>query len=92
MSTPRLVVSAAHTSASPGAIFKDLREFDLTRKILDKLLPHLTKEKIEHKAVPADLNLLKRIDWINDTGYTEENGDLFLEIHINDGNKRGLEG
>ncbi len=92
MAKPRLVVSAAHTSMSPGAVFKDLREFDLTRKILSLVVKHLNEEKIEHKAVPVDLQLLDRINWINDTGFSEENGDLFLEIHVNDGGERGIEG
>lgn len=87
----RLVVSAAHTSISPGSVYKDLREFDLTRKILELVIKHLDKEKVEYKAVPVDLILTDRIDWINNTGYTEENGDVFVEIHVNDGNKRGIE-
>ncbi|MEO6729038.1 MAG: N-acetylmuramoyl-L-alanine amidase, partial [Candidatus Dojkabacteria bacterium] len=88
----RILVSAAHTLESPGAINGDLREADLTRKILKKVIPHLEKTGVEFKAVPLDLPLLQRIDWINDTGYTEAQGDLFLEIHINDGGKRGIEG
>ncbi len=91
MAKPRLVVSAAHTSVSPGAVYKDLREFDLTRKILGFVTKHLSSNNIEHKAVPVDLQLLDRINWINNTGYTEENGDLFVEIHVNDGGKRGVE-
>lgn len=87
----RLIIGAAHTSVSPGAIYKDLREFDLTRKLLELVSKHLEKNKVDFKAVPADLQLLQRIDWINDTGYTEDQGDVFLEIHINDGGKRGIE-
>lgn len=87
----RVLVSAAHTSVSPGEIYKDLREFDLTKKILSFVVKHLEKKKIEFKAVPVDLQLLSRIDWINDTGYTEEKGDLFVEFHVNDGGKRGIE-
>jgi len=88
----RILVSAAHTMESPGAINGDLREADLTRKILKKVVPHLEKTGVEFKAVPLDLPLLQRIDWINDTGYSEAQGDIFLEIHINDGGKRGVEG
>jgi N-acetylmuramoyl-L-alanine amidase len=87
----RLIVSAAHTSISPGSVYKDLREFDLTRKILGLVINHIEKHKIEYKAVPVDLILTDRIDWINNTGYTEENGDIFVEIHVNDGGKRGIE-
>lgn len=92
MSKPRLVISAAHTSMSPGSVYKDLREFDLTRKILEKCVKHLKEQNIEHSVVPVDLQLLDRIDWINKTGYTEEKGDLFIEVHVNDGGKRGIEG
>lgn len=87
----RLLVSAAHTSISPGEIYKDLREFDLTKKILTMVVKHLEKSGIQFKAVPVDLQLLNRIDWINDTGYKEEEGDLFVEFHVNDGGKRGVE-
>ncbi|MCA9386515.1 N-acetylmuramoyl-L-alanine amidase [Candidatus Dojkabacteria bacterium] len=92
MTKPRLVISAAHTSMSPGSVYKDLREFDLTRKILEKCVKHLKEQNVEHSAVPVDLQLLDRIDWINKTGYTEEKGDLFIEVHVNDGGKRGIEG
>ncbi|MEP7103878.1 MAG: N-acetylmuramoyl-L-alanine amidase [Candidatus Dojkabacteria bacterium] len=87
----RILVSAAHTLESPGAINGDLREADLTRNILKKVIPHLEKTGVEFKAVPLDLPLLQRIDWINETGFSEASGDIFLEIHINDGNKRGIE-
>lgn len=88
----RVLVGAAHTLESPGQIFGDLREADLTRKILKKVVPELEKlNGVEFQAVPLDLPLLDRIEWINNTGYTEAQGDIFVEIHINDGNKRGIE-
>ncbi len=88
----RVLISAAHTQLSPGEIHGDLREVDLTKKIVEKMLPHLQKLNIEHKMVPLDMMLFNRIDWINDTGYTEALGDIFIEIHINDGGDRGVEG
>lgn len=89
---PRLLISAAHTLENPGEVFENLREADLTRKIVKMTLPYLQANGIEFQAVPLDLQLLKRIDWIRDTGYSKEQGDLFIEIHINDGGKRGIEG
>lgn len=89
---PRLLISAAHTLENPGEIYGDLREADLTRKILKKTLPYLDSHQIEYQAVPLDLQLLKRLDWIRDTGYSSEQGDIFVEIHVNDGGKRGIEG
>lgn len=87
----RVLIGAAHTLENPGQIFQDLKEADLTRKILAKSIPFLEKENIEFKTVPLDLPLLNRIEWINQTGYSEENGDIFVEIHVNDGGKRGIE-
>ncbi len=90
---PRLLIGAAHTLENPGEIFQDLREADITRKILQMLLPHLDANKIAYMPVPLDLPLLQRIEWINNTGYSDEQGDYFIEVHINDsdGTKRGIE-
>lgn len=87
----RVLIGAAHTLENPGEIYKDLREADLTRKILAKTIPHLSRLKIDYKDVPLDLPLTDRITWINNTGYTKANGDIFVEIHINDGGKTGVE-
>jgi len=75
----------------PGAIFRDLREADLTRAIAPKIIPHLEKAGVEVQGVPLDLPLLQRIQWINNTGYTDAAGDICVEIHINDGGNRGIE-
>lgn len=88
----RVLLSAAHTLENPGEIFQDLREADLTRKILKMVIPHLEKTGVEFQAVPLDLPLFQRIEWINKSGYSYETGDIFIEIHVNDGNKRGIEG
>lgn len=88
---PKVLIGAAHTLENPGEVFGDFREADLTRKLLSLVLPVLDTHKIEYKAVPLDLPLMQRIDWINATGYSEENGDVFIELHINDGGKRGVE-
>lgn len=87
----RVILGAAHTLMQPGEIFQDLREADLTRKILAKAIPHLEKSGLEFKTVPLDLPLLQRIEWINNTGFKQEEGDIFIEIHVNDGGKRGIE-
>lgn len=88
----RILISSGHTVMDPGAIFQDLREADLTRDIAKRIIPYIEKAKVEVKAVPLDLPLFQRLEWINATGFTEEQGDLCLEVHINDGNKRGIEG
>jgi len=88
----RILISSGHTVMDPGAIFQDLREADLTRDIAKRIIPYIEKAKVEVKAVPLDLPLFQRLEWINATGFTEEQGDLCLEVHVNDGNKRGIEG
>jgi hypothetical protein len=87
----RLLLSAGHTLDAPGDINGDLIEAELTRKILRLCIPYLEAKQIEFQAVPLDLPLLDRIDWINRTDYSKEKGDLFIEIHINNGGKRGIE-
>lgn len=88
---PRVLISAGHTIMDPGMIYQDLREADLTRKIAPLIIPHIQKAGIEVQGVPLDLQLFDRLDWINNTGYKDELGDICVEIHINDGGKRGLE-
>jgi len=92
MHMARILISSGHTVMDPGAIFQDLREADLTRDIAKRIIPYIEKAKVEVKAVPLDLPLFQRLEWINATGFTEEQGDLCLEVHVNDGNKRGIEG
>ncbi|MBL8015164.1 MAG: N-acetylmuramoyl-L-alanine amidase [Candidatus Doudnabacteria bacterium] len=88
---PRALISAGHTVMDPGQIFGDLREADLTRKIAPKVIPHLQAAGVEVQGVPLDLPLLQRVEWINNTGYTKEANDVLVEIHVNDGGKRGIE-
>lgn len=90
---PRVLISAGHTVMDPGAIYGDLREADLTRKIAPMVLNALAGAGLEMQAVPLDLALPDRIQWINGTGYSAELGDILVEIHVNDadGTKRGLE-
>ncbi len=88
---PRLLISAAHTLESPGVVVENLKEADLTRNILKKIVTHLDSTGVDYKTVPLDLPLMQRINWINSQDYSEEKGDLFIEIHINDGGKRGFE-
>jgi N-acetylmuramoyl-L-alanine amidase len=89
----RIFISAGHTMMDPGAIFQDLREGDLTRKIAPLVIPYLQAAGQEVVAVPLDLPLWQRLDWIANEGGAEENGDLLIEVHINDsdGTKRGIE-
>ena len=88
---PRAILSSGHTSADPGSKANGLVEYELSRKISRAVLPYLRQHGIITLSVPADLDLLKRIDWINKTGYDETNNDIAIEIHINEGGKSGIE-
>lgn len=87
----RILISAGHTIMDPGAVYRDLREADLTRDIAKRIIPYLEKAKATVQGVPLDLPLYQRVQWINNTGYTAEQEDLLVEVHINDGGKRGVE-
>ncbi|MBN1331507.1 N-acetylmuramoyl-L-alanine amidase [Candidatus Dojkabacteria bacterium] len=88
----RVIISAGHTNDQPGTIANGIREVDLTRKIAGEVIKELRKEEIITLSVPPNLDLARRISWINQTGYTEEDGDIAIEIHINEGGKSGVEG
>src|SRR5687768_3910001 len=88
----RIIVSAGHTSMDPGMSSGDLREVDLTRKIANATIPYLRSNGLITLSVPPELDLARRIEWINATGYRETLNDIAVEIHINDGGKSGLEG
>jgi len=88
---PRAIISSGHTSQDPGSKANDLVEYDIARKIAKAILPFLRQHGIITLAVPADLDLLKRIDWINKTNYDESNNDIAIEIHINEGGESGIE-
>lgn len=88
----RVIISAGHNAAEPGAISADLKENELTAKIAKKVASQLRAENIMTLTVPSDLVLSERIKWINKTGYSEEFGDICIEFHVNDGSKSGFEG
>ena len=88
----RIIVSSGHTSSEPGAIFEDLREVDIVKKIASKVVSALRDKGIITLAVPAELDLDARIDWINKSGYTADSQDICIEIHVNEGKKSGIEG
>ena len=88
---PRILLSAGHNTLKQGKENRGFTEFRFTKKILELVVGHISKLGVEHKAVPIDMELLNRIDWINKSGYLEEDYDLLVEFHINDGNKTGIE-
>lgn len=87
----RVIVSSGHTSQSPGTVANGLREVDLTRAISKKVIPYLRANGLITLAVPPNLPLQNRIQWINGTGYSTQFNDISIEIHVNDGGKSGFE-
>jgi len=89
----RVIVSSGHTQDEPGAVRGDLREVDVARKIASAVTKKLRDQGIITLIIPPDLGLDKRVEWINTLGYSEESGDICIEIHINEGtDKSGIEG
>jgi uncharacterized coiled-coil protein SlyX len=87
----RVIISSGHTSSDPGTVIDGLREVDIARKIAKKVTPYLRFNGVITLSVPYDLDLPKRVDWINSTGYKSANKDLLVEIHLNEGGKSGFE-
>jgi hypothetical protein len=87
----RIIISAGHTNQDPGTTINGLREVDLTRAIVKKLIPYLRTNGLITLSIPPDMPLDKRISWINGTGYREDLNDIAIEIHVNDGGKSGFE-
>lgn len=87
----RVIVSAGHTSAEPGITVDGLEEVTFTRKIASEVVSLLRNKGVITLAVPYELELTERINWVNRTGYSESLNDIALEIHINDGGKSGVE-
>lgn len=88
----RVILSSGHTSDNPGVVAYGLREYDLARKIAKFALKYIRQAGIISLSTPPNLDLAQRIGWINNTGYNAGSNDIAIEIHINDGGKRGIEG
>lgn len=88
---PRVIVSSGHTSRDPGSKANGLIEYEVARKIAKATLPLLRQHGVITLSVPPDLDLEKRVDWINKAGYEESKNDIAIEVHINEGGKSGIE-
>lgn len=88
---PRVIISSGHTQDSPGSQANELSEYNLARAIAKKVTPYLRQQGIITLSVPPNLELEKRLEWINKTGYDKSTNDVAIEVHINEGGKRGIE-
>jgi len=75
----RIIISAGHTNKDPGTVVSGIREVDLTRKIAKEVVALLRAENFVTLSVPPELDLARRISWINQTGYSEANKDISIE-------------
>lgn len=89
---PRVIVSSGHTSQNPGVVANGLSEYEVARKIAKYALKYIRINGLISLSTPPNLELAQRIEWINKTGYAKATNDIAIEIHINDGGKRGIEG
>lgn len=95
-----IYLSAGHSNKDSGAVYKDLKEAELTIKLRDLICKKFTdeyKEIYENDFklyfVPDDLDLANSVLWVNDRTKKLDDG-LALELHFNtpnDPNAKGAE-
>lgn len=84
-----VALSAGHSLSDPGAVHKDLKEADLTRKITAYAADVLRASGVSVLTIPDNLDLFQTIKYINDRA---NQIDVCVEVHINSGGGRGVEG
>lgn len=88
---PRVIVSSGHTAQNPGTIANGLREYDVAKAIAKAVIPVLRQNGVQCLVVPPNLDLFKRIEWINQSGFDQSTNDVAIEVHINDDGRSGIE-
>lgn len=81
-------LSAGHDLSDPGAIHKDLREADLTRKIVSYATDYIRAHGVGVINVPDSLNLVDTIKYLNARA---NQLDSVVEVHMNKGGGKGVE-
>lgn len=87
---PRVIVSSSFTNTNPGQTKDGLREVDISKKIAKSTIANLRSSGLLTLSIPPDMEDKAKITWINNTGYKEEFGDIFLEIKLGDGPDSGV--
>lgn len=82
-------LSAGHDLSDPGATYKDLREADLTRKIVSYASDYIRAHGVGVINVPDNLDLVQTIKYLNDRAGQL---DSVVEVHMNKGGGKGVEG
>ncbi|MCS7316973.1 MAG: N-acetylmuramoyl-L-alanine amidase [Candidatus Dojkabacteria bacterium] len=84
----RVLIGAGHTTQDPGKKNNDIKEFEVSKTILELVYSIISQTTIEFQIVPIDLNVYDRVEWINTTGYSEAYNDIYIEIHLHDRNEQ----
>lgn len=82
-------LSAGHGAGDPGVVHNGLQEANLTIAIVKKAADILRKHSVGCLEVPDNLTLQGTINWINQR---EDQIDICVEVHINAGGGKGVEG
>jgi hypothetical protein len=84
-----IALSAGHGAGDVGAVFRNLRETDLTIKIAKRAEEIIRKHGVGALYVPDSLTLQGTVDWIN---ARKDQITICVDVHINSGNGNGVEG
>lgn len=83
-----IALSAGHSNTDPGAVHKDLKEAELTKKITAFATDYLRAHGVGVINIPDNLDLVQTIKYINDRA---NQLDVCVEVHINAGGGTGIE-
>lgn len=75
----RIVVALAQTN-KPSAQNLDFEQDGLLRKLSKSIITHLRQNGIITLSLPFDLSEDKQLDWVKNTGYKADNGDILLVL------------
>lgn len=84
-----IALSAGHGAGDAGAVYKELREDNLTIAITNRAAEIIRKHGVDCLVVPDNLTLSQTINWIN--ARAGQIG-IAVDVHINSGNGSGVEG
>lgn len=83
----RIVVALAQTN-KPSAQNLDFGQDSLLRKLSKNVITHLRQNGIITLSLPFDLSEDKQVDWVKNTGYKADNGDILLVLSDANGSNK----
>lgn len=84
-----ICLSAGHGAGDPGVINRNLKEADLTIRIATRAAEIIRKHGVNCLYVPDNLTLVQTINWINERA---SQITIAVDVHINSGGGKGVEG